>query len=80
MAPFKWLVSVTLAATALPVLLAEPHCPGNVDSVRFRLLERSQIIAPVMTQGRCSAFFEWQKARVFIDGQQVRSDVPRRMG
>jgi hypothetical protein len=47
MSPFKWLASVTLAATVLPVLQAEPHCPGNVDSLRFRLLERSHIIAPV---------------------------------
>ena len=47
MVPFKWLASVTLAATALPVLPAEPHCPGNVDSLRFRLVRRSQIIAPV---------------------------------
>ena len=43
----KWLASVTLAATALPVLQAEPRCPGNVDSLRFRLVRRSQIIAPV---------------------------------
>src|SRR4051794_24237672 len=48
MSLFKWLASVTLAATALPVLHAEPHCPGNVDSLRFRLVRRSQIIAPVM--------------------------------
>jgi Aspartyl protease len=47
MSAFKWLASVTLAATAFPVLQAEPHCPGNVASLRVRLVERSQMIAPV---------------------------------
>jgi hypothetical protein len=41
------LASVTLAATILPVLHAEPHCPGNVPSLRLRLVQRSQIIVPV---------------------------------
>jgi hypothetical protein len=44
---FKWLASVTLAATIFPVLLAEPHCPGNVASLRLRLVHRSQMIVPV---------------------------------
>ena len=44
---FKWLASITLAAAILPVLHAEPHCPGNVDILRFRLVRRSQIIVPV---------------------------------
>lgn len=44
---FKWLASIILAAAVLPVLQAEPHCPGNVVSVRFRLARRSQIIIPV---------------------------------
>jgi len=47
MAIFKWLASVTLATTIFPVLQAEPHCPGNVDSLRFRFVQRSQVIAPV---------------------------------
>src|SRR5258707_6394490 len=47
MAIFKWLASVTLATTIFPVLQAEPHCPGNVASLRFRFVQRSQIIAPV---------------------------------
>jgi hypothetical protein len=47
MSVFKWLASVTLAATALPVVQGESHCPGNVDSLRFRLVQRSQIIVPV---------------------------------
>jgi Aspartyl protease len=47
MYPFKWLASATLAATILPTLHAEPHCPGNVAILRFRLIQRSQIIVPV---------------------------------
>jgi hypothetical protein len=47
MSPFKWLASVTLATTVLPVLAAEPHCPGDVESLRFRLVGRSRIIVPV---------------------------------
>jgi len=51
MSHFKWLASVTLAsmtfaASILPVH-AEPHCPGNVDILRFRLVRSSQIIVPV---------------------------------
>jgi hypothetical protein len=44
---FKWLASVTLAATAIPVLQAEPLCPGNVASLRLRLVHGSQMIVPV---------------------------------
>ena len=47
MPTFKWLASITFAAAILPVLHAEPHCPGNVDILRFRLVRRSQIVVPV---------------------------------
>jgi hypothetical protein len=47
MSTFKWLASIALAAAILPVLHAEPHCPGNVPSLRLRLVQRSQIIVPV---------------------------------
>src|SRR6202030_1766920 len=47
MSTFKWLASIALAAAILPVLRAEPHCPGNVASLRLRLVQRSQIIIPV---------------------------------
>ena len=30
------------------MLHAEPHCPGNVTSVPLRLVQRSQIVVPVM--------------------------------
>jgi hypothetical protein len=47
MSPFKWLASAALATVILPALHAEPHCPGNVAILRFRLVQRSQIIVPV---------------------------------
>lgn len=47
MSIFKWLASATLATIILPALHAEPHCPGNVNILRFRLVQRSQIIVPV---------------------------------
>src|SRR6266851_7737568 len=47
MSTFKWLASITLAAIMLPALHAEPHRPGNVAILRFRLVQRSQIIVPV---------------------------------
>ena len=48
MSTFKWLSSIALAAIMLPALHAEPHCPGNVASLRLRLVQRSQIIVPVV--------------------------------
>jgi hypothetical protein len=47
MSTFKWLASIALTAAILPALHAEPHCPGNVPSLRLRLVQRSQIIVPV---------------------------------
>jgi hypothetical protein len=47
MSIFKWLASIALAAAILPVLHAEPHCPGNVASLRLRLVQRSQIVVSV---------------------------------
>ena len=43
----KWLVALTLAAVSLSVVKAEPHCPGNVNSLPLRLVQRSQIVVPV---------------------------------
>jgi hypothetical protein len=31
----------------VPASYAEPHCPGNVTSLRLRLVQRSQIIVPI---------------------------------
>jgi len=47
MSTYKWLSPIALAAAILPVVHAEPHCPGNVPSLRLRLVQRSQIIVPV---------------------------------
>jgi hypothetical protein len=44
---FERLTSLALAIAILPVLHAEPHCPGNVPSLRLRIGQRSEIIVPV---------------------------------
>jgi Aspartyl protease len=46
MSNFNWLSSFLLAAI-VPTLSAETHCPGNVASVPFRLVNRYQIVLPV---------------------------------
>jgi hypothetical protein len=46
MSIFKSLVFAGLAVT-VSIVNAEPHCPGNVDSLRLRLIENVQIIVPV---------------------------------
>ena len=47
MTTFKWFTSLALAATIVPGLLAESHCPGNVASLPFRLVNRHQIVLGV---------------------------------
>ena len=47
MSLIKCLASISLAAITLPTLHSEPHCPGNVASLRFHLIQRSRIIVPV---------------------------------
>jgi hypothetical protein len=47
MANSKWLASFALAATFVSTLGAETHCPGNVASLPFHLVNRHQIIVPV---------------------------------
>lgn len=46
MSIFKSLMFAGLSATA-SIVNAEPHCPGNVDSLRLRLIQNAQIIVPV---------------------------------
>ena len=41
---FKWFAVSVLAATIVPALAAEAHCPGNVASVPFRLVNRHWIV------------------------------------
>jgi hypothetical protein len=47
MSAFNWFASFVLAATIVPALPAEPHCPGNVASVPLRLVNRYQMIVEV---------------------------------
>jgi hypothetical protein len=46
MSIFKSLVFAGLAAT-VSIINAEPHCPGNVDSLNLRLVQSSLIVVPV---------------------------------
>ena len=47
MSTFKRFASFVLAATSVPALPAEPHCPGNVASVPFHLTNSYQTIVAV---------------------------------
>jgi hypothetical protein len=47
MTNFKGFASLILGATMVSTLSAETHCPGNVASVPFRLVNRHQMIVPV---------------------------------
>ena len=47
MSTFQWLASFVLAATSVPALPAEPHCPGNVASVPLHLTNSHQMIVEV---------------------------------
>jgi Aspartyl protease len=47
MSIFKSLVFASLAAATISIVNAEPHCPGNVDSLRLRLIQNAQIIVPI---------------------------------
>jgi hypothetical protein len=47
MTNFKWFASLVLAATVVSTLVAETHCPGNVASVPFHVVNSHQIILPV---------------------------------
>ena len=47
MTNFKSFASLVLAATIVPALPAETHCPGNVASLPFRLVNRHLIVLAV---------------------------------
>jgi hypothetical protein len=47
MSIFTWFACFVLAATIVPALPAEPHCPGNVASVPLRLTNSHQMIVAV---------------------------------
>jgi Aspartyl protease len=48
MSLIKCLACISLAAITLPTLHSEPHCPGNIASLPFHLVQRSKIIVPVV--------------------------------
>ena len=45
------LVSVSLAAITLPVLQAQPRCPGNIAGVAPRFVQRALVVIPVKING-----------------------------
>ena len=47
MPTFQWFASLFLAATILPALAAETHCPGNVASVPLHFVDRHRIVVAV---------------------------------
>jgi hypothetical protein len=47
MTTFQWFASLVLAATIVPTLAAETHCPGNAASVPFRFVNRYQMVLAV---------------------------------
>jgi hypothetical protein len=47
MSKLQWIVCLVLAATAASNLSAEAHCPGNVSSVPYRVVNRHQMVVPV---------------------------------
>jgi hypothetical protein len=47
MESFKWFASLVLAATIVPAIAAETHCPGNVASLPLRFVNRHLIVLPV---------------------------------
>jgi hypothetical protein len=47
MTKFKAFASLILVANIVSTLSAETHCPGNVASVPFRLVNRHQMVVPV---------------------------------
>ena len=47
MTTFRWFASLVLAATIVPAPAAETHCPGNVASLPFHLVNRHLIVLAV---------------------------------
>jgi hypothetical protein len=47
MSILKWFGSLVLAATVASATFAEANCPGNVESLPYRSLNRHQIVVPV---------------------------------
>ena len=47
MTTFNWFAPLVLAATIVPALAAETHCPGNAASLPLRFFNRHLIVLPV---------------------------------
>jgi len=47
MTNLKWFTGFVFAITGVATLTAEVHCPGNVASLPFRLVNRYQMVVPV---------------------------------
>jgi len=47
MSILKCLLALTLTVVTLPLAQAEARCPGNLNSLPLRLVQRSQIVVPV---------------------------------
>ena len=47
MTTLKWLASAGLALGMFPALYADAHCPGNLASIRPRIIGRSVMVIPV---------------------------------
>jgi len=43
----KQIAALVLAVTTATTVLAEPRCPGNVESLPYLQLNRHQIVVPV---------------------------------
>jgi TPR repeat protein len=43
----KWLASASLALAKFPASYAEPHCPGNIASLRLRLVRGNRMKRPI---------------------------------
>ena len=79
MSTYKWLSPIALAAAILPVVHAEPHCPGNVPSLRFRLLQRhrSRVPGDIVRSAKNNHHLGLQSDHVLVEAQHhLRRRLP----
>src|SRR5208337_2228820 len=51
MTNLKWFAAIAIAALTVNTLQAESHCPGNVASLPFHIINGQQIVLPVSING-----------------------------
>ena len=51
MTNLKWFAAIAIAASTIHSLQAESHCPGNVASLPFHIINGQQIVLPVSING-----------------------------